>query len=455
MRRVPATKPTMASSLASMLAVLSSRHLFAVASASATSSADGSEAQRILHVAWPSPSGLDDEVIKIVQGSARPENDDQDLLLPYQKGRCGGDNGGTDANAKRGNLRRRTDRTVSYSPELVRTHLLNTTWDFVQAIQFPAPFLLCAREANVFVDLFEGANRTFFELPQETSSFPGMANDIKCFGSSITAEFAREIRDKQDMALVQPVVDIMKFEHGLIAAVTSRGWSVPYDGPLDAMPDDAVKPTNSTYAKGNQWERVISVYLVPGLSIFEVDALLQAVEAIMAAVQDMAEIGWLDRQEVSEERRQYVVAKSSLEGVHSLTDRFSITSIVQKDRGFAEGNERIAFWDTSFSNGLEADHACREMFSTLAVHPTTSVAMAETNGNADYSYGDEEEFIGFNLVLNPNDGPPPQEYSSSASNTFCVTSLLAGLSVHPHVYRLGAKFPIEQGWRVAYEIDKK
>eukprot|EP00571_Detonula_confervacea_P003918 CAMPEP_0172326028 /NCGR_PEP_ID=MMETSP1058-20130122/55370_1 /TAXON_ID=83371 /ORGANISM="Detonula confervacea, Strain CCMP 353" /LENGTH=78 /DNA_ID=CAMNT_0013042705 /DNA_START=35 /DNA_END=271 /DNA_ORIENTATION=- len=76
--------------------------------------------------------------------------------------------------------------------------------------------------------------------------------------------------------------------------------------------------------------------------------------------------------------------------------------------------------------------------------------MVHANMN-EYGYYDS-----FDLVLNPvdNDGPPPQSYEGSASNTACVTSLIAGLSVQPRVFSLNVNVPIFQGWSVAQDLGR-
>ena len=121
----------------------------------------------------------------------------------------------------------------------------------------------------------------------------------------------------------------------------------------------------------------------------------------------------------------------SLVGVPSLSDIFSLTSSTFNR---ANTNDNVKFWRDSFKNGLETEHACSEMFSTLFVKPRAGY----------YSY---------DLVLNPLDGPPPKEYESSASNSACVISLVAALSTHPYVLSVKAgNVPIYQGWNIISKL---
>ena len=109
---------------------------------------------------------------------------------------------------------------------------------------------------------------------------------------------------------------------------------------------------------------------------------------------------------------------------------FSLTAIANA----TSDNQRIRFWREVFKKGIESKHVCSTMFSTLFVKARS--------GN--YS---------FELVMNPMDGPPSQEYESSASNPYCVASLIAALSVHPYVLSVKANFPTYHGWNVAQLMD--
>ena len=47
----------------------------------------------------------------------------------------------------------------------------------------------------------------------------------------------------------------------------------------------------------HNWERILTVHLVPGLDIYEESDLLDIVDNIMKEIQQMSEVGWLMRQE--------------------------------------------------------------------------------------------------------------------------------------------------------------
>jgi len=118
----------------------------------------------------------------------------------------------------------------------------------------------------------------------------------------------------------------------------------------------------------------------------------------------------------------------------ALSDMFSLTSSTFNGAN-TNDNSRVKFWKDSFREGLETEHACSEMFSTLFVKPRAGY----------YSY---------DLVLNPLDGPPPKEYESSASNSACVISLVAALSMHPYVLSVKAgNVPIYQGWNIISKLN--
>lgn len=105
-------------------------------------------------------------------------------------------------------------------------------------------------------------------------------------------------------------------------------------------------------------------------------------------------------------------------------EAFSLTT-ARKNEGAMKSNERISFWDNSFKNGLESNHAFREMFSTMTARP---------NDGGRHGGGGGGRYEGFELILKPRDGPwHPGEYDSSASNPACMVSLIASLSVHPRV----------------------
>jgi len=187
----------------------------------------------------------------------------------------------------------------------------------------------------------------------------------------------------------------------------------------------------------NEWERMIVVDFVPGLGGMKEEAqLLDVVNKMMGDIQDMGEVGWL-KSMGEEEAEQFLVDESLLD-VPALSDMFSLTSPLRSininDKQSVGKNSRIIFWQDSFKKGIESEHACSEMFSTLFVKPRAGY----------YSY---------DLVLNPHDGPPPKDYESSAANPACVTSLIAALSTHPYVLSVKANFPIYHGWHVAQKLD--
>ncbi|KAL3794725.1 hypothetical protein ACHAW5_003734 [Stephanodiscus triporus] len=179
----------------------------------------------------------------------------------------------------------------------------------------------------------------------------------------------------------------------------------------------------------NEWERVLSVNFVPGLGGMKEEAqLLDVVNKMMGDIQDMGEVGWL-RSMRKDEAEQFLIDASLIGFLHYLTCSPDLITAYFRNM-HDNDNARIKFWHDSLKDGIESEHACSEMFSTLFVKPRSG-------------------YNGYDLILNPTDGPPPKNYESSSSNPACVTSLIAALSTHPYVLSVKAYFPIYHGWHVA------
>jgi len=299
----------------------------------------------------------------------------------------------------------------------------------------PSPFLVCVRgrtdQNSDGVSSAQDIIITLFNKRQDEFLLLSSSRNDTCLILTTTALYAHRVidayRGQGQTLVVVPLLDITKIHAGTIDEVSSRGWSVPEDGRDQETPGTDTSPTKNETDAINQWERVIVVDLVPGLGgMKEESELLEVVNSMMSDIQDMGEVGWLRSMDEAEE---YVI-EESLVGVPSLSDLFSLTSSLRS----IEGNDRVTFWQDSFKNGIEAEHLCSDMFSTLFVKPRSGY----------YSY---------DLVMNPNDGPPPHDYESSASNPACITSLIAALSTHPYVLSIKAKFPTYHGWHVAHKLD--
>lgn len=308
-------------------------------------------------------------------------------------------------------------------------HRLAVTKDPTEACR--GPFVVCARGRRDGVDggsAFDDVLASF-DAQRNDAVLLSASRDETCLVVTATASRAREVQDGPGLArgtlAVVPLVDVAKIRVGTIDEVSSRGWSVP---PLraDVSPAGREPAKNETEAL-DRWERVIVVDLVPGVGGMKEEAeLLEVVNDMMSDIQDMGEVGWLRSTDDAEE---YLV-EESLVGIPSLSDVFSLTSSLRS----IEGNDRVAFWHNAFQNGMEAMHLCADMFSTLYVRPRSG-------------------YLGFDLVLNPVDGPPPTDEESSASNPACIASLIAGLSTYPYVLSVEARYPSYQGWRIAQQLD--
>jgi len=433
---------------------MSVKALIALGVASFASAGEGeqttltmSDFQRVLR------TSLDTELSKIIDGSQstkQPKASDSRSL--HTKGRS--------------NVRRRTvvqdsdqlqdDRiSPSLSTELVWDDLMQHAWDTARTIKrnkksclsvtehpleaHPFPFLICTQgRKEEGSDNFEHVLSLFGQTSDE-SLLLSSSHSESCSVMTTTAFQAYQTLENYEGShnlVAVPLLDISKIHAGTVDEVSSPGWSVPYHEPQD-HPSNSMSSTKNETEAMNEWERMIVVDFVPGVGgMKEESELLDVVNSMMGDIQDMGEVGWL--KSLGKEQAEEFLVDESLLAVPALSDMFSLTSSLRSirisDERSSGKNSRIAFWEESLKKGIESDHACSEMFSTLFVKPRAG-------------------YYGYDLVLNPSDGPPPQEYESSAANPACVTSLIAALSTHPYVLSVKANFPIYHGWHVAQKLD--
>jgi len=408
-----------------------------------------SEFQRVLR------TSLDSELVRIADGS---QSSTQKANLPDQR------NLHTE---RKSNVRRRaaiedmsaelqgSPSTSESFTDIVWHGLVQHAWDRAQTIKreerisvtsnqeeaLPCPFLVCKR-GRTQQNSDNGSSvqdiTALFDTQYEDSVLVSSSHDETCVILTTTAPKAHQVVDNQEAIendgseslVAVPLLDIAKIHAGTIAEVSSNGWSVPYNEHAAQKVSNNMNETEAI----NQWERMIVVDFAPGLGgMKEESELLAVVNNMMGDIQDMGEVGWLRSMEQEDAEEYYV--DESLVGVPALSDMFSLTSSLSSINDVQRnGNARVEFWHDSMKNGIESEHACNEMFSTLFVKPRAG-------------------YYGYDLVLNPSDGPPPQEYESSASNPACVTSLIAALSAHPYVLSVKANFPVYHGWDVAQKLD--
>ena len=393
-------------------------------------------------------SGLDRELNAIVAESQDSEQPDQRDIH----------------NKRRSNMRRRTvdqERSNEYQDssssgtsdlaEQMWDNLLQHAWNTAQTIKrdkrkglsvtpYPEevhefPFLVCMRGRRYHSNLEDDDGGVqdimrLFDKQYEELLLVSSSYDETCLILTTPARKVHQVTESYQgsQTLVSiPLLDITKIQAGTIEEVSSEGWAVPFN-------ENQIESNNMNETEAiNQWERVIVVDFVPGLGgMKEESELLDVVNSMMSDVQDMGEVGWL-RSMKKEDAEEYLVDESLI-GVPGLSDMFSLTSFHDVDNKLNNNNARIRFWRNSLRNGIESEHACSEMFSTLFVKPRAG-------------------YYGYDIVLNPRDGPPSAEYESSASNPACVISLIAALSTHPHVLSVKANFPIYHGWTVAQKLD--
>ncbi len=294
--------------------------------------------------------------------------------------------------------------------------LTRTTYNDDETLAIP--FLVCGEGHLDFNDIVASFNKL-----EEEAMFVSFYQDELCLVLSTTSAEAEEVLGSFGGSLKGiPLPDVSKIHSGTIDEVLSKGWSIPF------TQEQTAKKSNATEMI-NHWERIIIVDFTPELGgMKEESDLLEVVNIITNDIQDMGEVGWYQKMN-AEEKLKYSLDESTI-AIPSVSDVFSLTAIANG----SPDNLRHRFWREMFKKGIESKHVCSTMFSTLFVKARS--------GN--YS---------FELVLNPMDGPPAQDYESSASNPNCVASLVAALSVHPYVLSVKANFPTYHGWNVAQLMD--
>ena len=321
------------------------------------------------------------------------------------------------------------------------------------------PFLICSSSGigqDVSLLLDDYVYLPIIEYPSDDD------DDKNCVVLQTTPSRARTIISEKDQEalVVQPLLDVMKIHPNTIDMVTSPGWKVPFIHE-DDYHSVSSSPHNASEAS-KHWERTLTVHLVAGLDLDSESKSISTLEDIINDIQDMSEVGWLKRQDdptMFKPWQEEHLVQQGLVGVPALSDMFSLTSLLphtnspskdypvdnnitknqpQEDstntKKKSKSNDRVAFWDTILSNGLESSHACTSLFSTLYVEP-------RLKDGAYYNV--------FDIILNPKDGAHSKDYASSASNVDCVTSFLVGLSVHPYVMSVESNVPKYYGWSVA------
>eukprot|EP01082_Thalassiosira_pseudonana_P001672 g1398.t1 g1398 contig10:2010238-2011587(+) len=411
--------------------------------------------QRILR------TGLDNELVKVSDGVL--SNDD---TQPIQQHYVELSDQRNIHSKRKSNMRRRISSQEDeaqqphdispYSTQHLWNDLVHHAWSTAETISriehgglikpdtvvetHPCPFLVCTQSIPEDKHHNSGNNDyqnilASFNKGGEESLLIKSAHNETCIILTTTAKAALDgvnsYHGNQHIHVL-PLVDIMKISAGTVDEVSSGGWAVPFiEKAEDEEPvDKSVVNVTQTL---NQWERLIIVDFTPGLGGMKEEAeLLDVVNNMMGDIQDMGEVGWI--RQLAQDELKYYRVDETLKDVPSLSEMFSLTAILENKKGTSEINARINFWRESLLNGIESEHACSEMFSTLFVKPRAG-------------------YYSFDLILNPNDGPPPRDYESSASNPACVISLIAALSIHPDVLSVKANFPISHGWNVARKID--
>jgi len=289
------------------------------------------------------------------------------------------------------------------------------------------PFLLCVLD----ISLKSGFERMALlqeKLDVSIASYTVVSNkeDKSCFVVMATPGTVLGVLNDNIHGI--PLVDQMKITPLTIEDVTSPGWSIP--------PADTVS-SRRLGAKRNNWQRTIMVTISPGVvNPNDNESTLHVAKNIVKDIHNLAEEGSRRRRQLVVDDQELSSGVGSLKGrnilagtqgrILSLSEVFFATS--QNALGKRE-TRRLSdlsrsFWSRSLQNGLESEHKCSNMFRSSEIRPL---------------------WTGFEIVLNPVDGIMGNEHitnehgnESSASNQDCVVSLIAALSVHPHVITVEA-----------------
>lgn len=296
----------------------------------------------------------------------------------------------------------------------------------------PCPFLICTQQTDPAADVssYEHTLGAFNKTSDE-SILVSSAQNQTCAIIMATAYQVREVVSSEEDLQAIPLVDAVKIHTGTADEVSSHGWAVPY-GSRSADDENEFQPRMNETEMIHQWERILEVDFSPGIGGMKDEAiLLDVVNHMMEDIQDMGQAGWALREKRDE---MDDIDRASAYLIPTISSVFSLTATSgHQTNNHPNHKSRLDFWKNAIETGLETEHICSEMFNTLFVKP-------------------RKGYFGFDLVLNPQDGPPPVDFDSSASNPACVTSLVAALSTHPHVLSVKANFPMYYGWHVAHKI---
>ena len=234
---------------------------------------------------------------------------------------------------------------------------------------------------------------------------------------------------------IAPMTDLMKIQFDTMAFIQKDSWTIPSTPNL------------------NDWERIIRVSLSAGhrmANIGDENKVSSIAKKVLNEIKSLGQSGSKNRQKRKLQKGLSELSEASLMDLFSITakskqknevgeDRYlrqeGVTNITTSEKA-KEGNR----WIRALELGLEAEHTCNNMFNRLDVK---------------VHYDNQ----GFDIVLNPrilndhNHGIESEEIQgidgqnidkeSSASNKYCVVSLIMALSIHPLVLSVESEGPVE------------
>jgi len=276
------------------------------------------------------------------------------------------------------------------------------------------PFMVCSQSPRIKFG-YQRLQHLAQAIGIKTENIiPVFNDDLKtCFHVSLNVQNAQYLQTKTFKRIkysIVPVLDLMKLPVNSLKEVTQDYWKI-------------TPPTQGRDSNDGDWERTIHVGLSPNtVNTFDDKSSHEAEIKSKAStvLRDIQSMG----QEGSRQRRRQLKGERRSDDqsvIMPITDAFSLTSkkISSRRLQFLELG-RAESLSNSLANGIESDHNCQTMFSSLNI-------IVHRND--------------FDIVLNPKN--IAFEYDkSSAANTHCIVSLMIALSTHPSVITVEPDTPI-------------
>jgi hypothetical protein len=296
--------------------------------------------------------------------------------------------------------------------------------------QQPYPFIVCNRSPLFHTGIQRFWPTVYAAGSERLEAIPITNQENQtCFHISCTAAKAKYIDAvvSDDELVIIPLIDVLKIPMGTIDEVSKPYWRLP--SPSDYISSHLTQPWS-----GIHWERIIHVALSPGLLFAADKDLVDKAKEIINDVESMAKEGSDRRRYLKKEFEskddQMMGAKVSINDAFSLLSSQSGTSAYRVMKKVS--SPRSIDWARFLEDGLEADHRCNTMLSSLSIRAI------------------DKDLRIFDIILNPFDDEnmtflkkfDEENLEASASNVNCIISMIMALSVHPRVISVEADVPV-------------